>query len=123
MTAKGKYDVYEHWFTSYNASLNASDRRGDRLDVSYRFVRNGASYLESSARLKVITSIDLTYQKRFSFDEYRSLETSYGLEYRHQCWDTVFTYTERLEEKVVFLTFNLKGLGKIAGIQGSIDQF
>ncbi|MEK6759154.1 MAG: LPS assembly protein LptD [Deltaproteobacteria bacterium] len=123
LTAKGRYDVYEHWFTSYDASLGASDRRGDRLDVSYRFVRGGASYLEGSTRLKVIPSIDLTYLKRFSFDEYRSLETSYGVEYKHQCWDTVFTYTERLEEKIVFVTFNLKGLGKIAGIQGSIDQF
>lgn len=123
VTAKGKYDVYKHWFTAYDASVSAADKRGDSLNVSYRFVRDGASYLEANARAHMAKAVDLTYLKRFSFDEYRSLETSYGLEYKHQCWNTVLSYTERLEEKIVFITFNLMGLGRVAGLQGRLDQF
>ncbi|MBI1912489.1 MAG: LPS-assembly protein LptD [Deltaproteobacteria bacterium] len=120
-TAKGKYDVYKHWFNSYDTSLIANDKRGDNLNLSYRFVRDGSRYLEASARAKTIKSIDLTYLNRYSFDEARSLETTYGMEYTHQCWSTVLTYTERLEEKIVFITFTLKGLGKVAGIQGRLE--
>ncbi|MBI5491761.1 MAG: LPS-assembly protein LptD [Deltaproteobacteria bacterium] len=120
-SAKGKYDVYESRFNSYDASLNWLDRRGDTFNAAYRFVRGGANYLEASARARLMEPLDLTYLKRFSFDEYRSLETTYGTEYRHQCWTMALTYTERLEEKIIYLTFNLRGLGKVAGIKGRIE--
>lgn len=121
ITAKGKYDVYNRWFNSYDVSLSASDKRGDSVSIAQRFVRATSKYLEASLRVRTIPSVDLTYLNRFSFDEHRSLETTYGVEYRHQCWSSVLTYTERLEEKAVYLTFNLLGLGKVAGIQGRIE--
>lgn len=120
LSTKGKYDVYESRFNSYSASINWLDRRGDAFNAAYRFVRNGSSYLEASAKVRLMEPLDITYLKRFSFDEYRSLETTYGAEYRHQCWTMALTYSERLEEKLVYLTFNLRGLGRVAGIKGSI---
>ncbi len=120
-SAKGKYDTYESRFNTYDTALGWLDRRADAFNVAYRFVRDGASYLEASAKARITEPLDLTYLKRFSFDEYRSLETAYGLEYRHQCWTTGLTYTERLEEKIVYLTFSLRGLGRVAGIKGRIE--
>ncbi|MDP2689303.1 MAG: LPS assembly protein LptD, partial [Deltaproteobacteria bacterium] len=122
LTALGEYDVYESWFNSYNASLAARDGRGDSINLAYRFVREEATrYLEASARLRVTRPLDLTYLKRFSFDENRSLETSYGMEYRRQCWGSTLTYSERLEERIVFLTFDLSGLGRVAGVEGKLE--
>jgi len=121
-TAKGKFDIYENRFNTYDISLAAADSRGDTLNISHRFVRDGSNYLEAFLRGRVSKSVDLTYFKRYSFDEYRSLETSYGIDYTHQCWSATVTYTERLEEKIAYLTFNLLGLGKVAGIQGRIEQ-
>lgn len=121
-TAKGKFNVYENRFTSYDASFSASDARGDSISVSRRFVLDEGNYLEAALRGHVSRTVDLTYLQRYSFDESRSLESSYGLEYRHQCWNANLTYTERLEEKIIYLTFDLLGLGRVAGVQGQIDQ-
>lgn len=122
LTALGEYDVYDNWFDSYSTSLSTRDRRGDTVNLNYRFVRAEATrYLEASARIRVTRPVDVTYLKRFSFDEDRSLETSYGIEYRHQCWSSVLTYTERLEEKIVYLTFNLMGLGRVADFESKLE--
>lgn len=120
LTGKEKYDVYMKWPTSYDVSIDASDSRGDSLSVTERFLRNMTRYLEGSARLRVANPLDLTYMKRFSFDQGKSLETAYGIEYRHQCYGAALSYTVKPEEKVFFLTVNLMGLGKVAGIKGSL---
>jgi len=122
--ALGEYDVYEDRFNRHNTSLAARDKRGDSIKVSYRYLRDESTeYLQGSARLRIARPVVLTYLKRYSFDADRALETAYGIEYTHQCWNANLTYTERLEEKTVFLTFSLKGLGKIAGIEGKVEQF
>jgi len=123
-SALAEYDVYEDRFDRYNTSLSARDKRGDSMNISYRYLRAEATeYMEGSARVRVIRPVDLTYRKRYSFDAGRALETAYGVEYTHQCWNASLTYTERLEEKAVFLTFSLKGLGKIAGLETKFEQF
>ena len=121
ISGKGKYNVYDDWFTSYDASLSVSDARGDSLSLSHRFLRGGTRYMEGGLRVRINEALQATYSKRFSFTEYRSLETTYALEYTHQCWSSVLSYSERLEEKVFYLTFDLLGLGRVAGIQGRVE--
>lgn len=120
-TAKGRFDVYDNRFNTYDTSVAAVDKRGDSLNISHRFVKDGANYLEGALRARVNRAVDLTYLNRYSFDDNRPLETSYGIEYTHQCWSSTLTFTERLEEKIVYLTFNLLGIGKVAGIQGRLE--
>ena len=122
MSGKGKYDVYEDWFTSYDADLELTDSRGDSLYLAHRFVRDSTNYFEGSARLHVNANVDLTYRKRFSFDEESDIETIYGIVYSHQCWSAYLTYTERIEESVVYLTVDLMGIGRVAGVKTTIDS-
>ncbi len=123
ITAKGMYDVYEGWMNQYDASLGLWDKRGDRLDINYRYARSPVptEYLDASLRFKVIRSLDLTYLNRYSYSDRKTLEASYGFEYQHQCWGAQLIYTERLEEKIVFLTFNLLGIGKVGGAGGMVE--
>jgi len=123
LAGKGNYNYYQHWFDSYDAELAVEDSRGDNLRVTERFLRGTTKYLEGAARARILKPLDLTYLVRYSFDQQKSLESVWGLEYTHQCWSAVLTYTERLEEKIVFLTFSLEGLGKVAGVQGSVPSF
>ncbi len=121
LTARGVYDVYERWFENYDTSMGVGDGRGDRVDLSYRYIRDETRYLEARVRIKTIKPLDFIYFNRYSFNEEMSIETSYGLEYTHQCWGALLTYTDRLEEKIIFLTFNLRGLGDIAGFRGRLE--
>jgi len=123
ITGKGKYDVYDWRFDSYDTTIKLHDGRGDWGSATYRFIRGGANYFEASVRARVTRAFDLTYANRFSFQDDRSLETVYGVVYRHQCWGAMLSYTQRLEENIVLLTFDLKGLGRVAGITGKIQPF
>src|SRR3989304_5701270 len=121
ITAKGIYDAYDGWMEQYDASLGVWDKRGDRLDVSYRYTRTPIKhtpieYLDLSLRFKPIQSVDLTYRNRYSYNDKQTIEAVYGLEYRHQCWGAQLTYTERPEERIVFVSFNLLGIGEVGGL-------
>ena len=123
ITSKGKYDPYEGLMKEYDSSLGLWDKRGDRVDVSYRYTRSPAptEYLDLSIRFKLIQSVDLTYTKRYAYSDKHPIEDTYGLEYHHQCWGAQLTYTERLEEKIVFLSFNLLGIGQVGGVSGNVE--
>ncbi|MDP2682416.1 MAG: LPS assembly protein LptD [Deltaproteobacteria bacterium] len=127
ITAKGKYDAYEGWMNEYDASLGLWDKRGDRLDTSYRYTRidpithTPMEYLELSLIIKPVESIDLTYHNRYSYNDKETIEAAYGLAYRQQCWGAQITYTERLEEKMVMLTFNLLGIGQVGGLSERVQ--
>ena len=127
ITAKGRYDAYEGWMNEYDASLGLWDKRGDRLDASYRYARidpithTPMEYLELSLILKPVESIDLTYRNRYSYNDKETIEAAYGLAYRQQCWGAQITYTERLEEKMVMLTFNLLGIGQVGGLSERVQ--
>ncbi|MEK7803263.1 MAG: LPS assembly protein LptD, partial [Deltaproteobacteria bacterium] len=126
ITAKGIYDAYDGWMEQYDASLGVWDKRGDRLDISYRYTRTPIKhtpieYLDLSLRFKPIQSVDLTYRNRYSYNDKQTIEAVYGLEYRHQCWGTQLTYTERPEERIVFVSFNLLGIGEIGGLTERVE--
>ncbi len=142
LLAKGAYDVYKGDFTSYNSQLSLSDKRGDNLSLSYNFLGAGATgitaitavtgttgltvitgatrYFEGSVKVHVIQPLDFSYIKRYSFDTHSSLEAAYTIDYRQQCWGATISYTSRPGEKLIMLTFSLKGLGRVAGITGSV---
>ena len=121
-TARGSFDAYENRFNTYDLAFAASDKRGDNLNIAHRYVRDGANYLEGALRAQLSKGLAFTFLQRFSFDENRALETAFGMEYTHQCWNSAITYTERLEEKIIYLTFDLLGLGRVAGIQGRVES-
>lgn len=123
ITAKGQYDTYEGWMKQYDTSLGIWDKRGDRLDVSYRFNRTPliTEYIDTSLRFKFAQSLDLTYRNRYSYSDRKTIEAAYGLEYRHQCWGADIAYTERLEEKIVMLTVNMLGIGRVGGVSGRME--
>ncbi len=118
-TAKGSYDVYDGVMEDYDTSVALRDRRGDRVDVSYRFIKDENEFLDFSAGVKVVKSLGLSYRNRFSLDASKSIETVYGLEYAHQCWNARFTYTRQLDENIVLLTIDLLGIGNVGGFSSA----
>ncbi len=123
LTAKGEFNVYDSWFTSYDASVSMEDSRGDALAVSQRFLRDSSRYFEASLKARISGPLSLNFTKRLSSeDEDTSLETSYGIEYAHQCWTGALTYADKIDENIIFLTFDLLGIGHIGGIQTSLSN-
>jgi LPS-assembly protein len=122
VTGRGRYDVHDRRFENYDTSLGLKDGRGNELGLTYRFIRNSTEYLEAKAGLRVSKSFLLTYRNRYSFDDDKSIENSYGVEYFHQCWGAQLTYSDRLEENLILLTLKLKGLGEMLSATGKLEM-
>ena len=120
LSAKEQYDVYDNWFEKHEASLGLNDKRGDSLGMSYRYTRNDTEYLDTSAIIKATETINLTYKLRYSYNDTRGLEKVYGIDYHKQCWGALFTYTQKLEENIFMVTFNLLGLGQVGSVSGGM---
>jgi LPS-assembly protein len=122
ITAKGKYDPYNGWMEDYDASLGLHDKRGDNLNLSHRFIRDTNEYLDISAGVKVLGSLDLTYRNRYSYNTKKSIETVYKMKYKTQCWNSELTYTARIDENIVLLTFDLLGIGRVGGLSSTFES-
>ena len=118
LTSRGHFDVYHTYFADLVSTLSLLDKRGDRLNVTHSFDRSlDSRYIQGNASLQVVKTLALSYRQRYSLADERSLEKGYGLDYMHQCWGIVLTYTENLSEDIIFLTFSLKGIGDVLGFK------
>ena len=122
---EGEYNVYDNQISSYDLALNLKDRRGDKLDVTYSYERSIADYLDLNVNLNVIEGLDLFHRSRISFldDESKTLETTYGIDYKRQCWGIRLSRVEKLDEEVLyFATINLLGLGEAGSASANFNN-
>ena len=87
------------------------DPKGTTVSVDYTHAENLLDYIAGT-----ITSADFkpfvaSATGRYSFDRPGFLETLYSLEYKGQCWGVIFSYQDRLDDKLFSFTVNLSGLG------------
>jgi len=106
------------FLTSYSA-LGVSDPRGDSLNLEYTWATGLQNQINAWLRVRLHSSLDVIYGKRYSGFDGANLETSYGIQYRQQCWTVDFTYAERAAaagqpaEKVFQVLVNLVGLTSV----------
>ncbi|MBI5887970.1 MAG: LPS-assembly protein LptD [Deltaproteobacteria bacterium] len=121
VSGKEKFNTYDKTPTSYDASVEWTGSGGNRVSLTERFLRAQTRYIEAYVNYRAARAVNMSYAQRYSDDLKKSLETVYGLEYKPQCWSVNATYTVKPEEKSIFFTFNLMGLGKVAAVKGMLE--
>lgn len=119
---KGVYDPYEKWMESSDAEVGIYDKRGDSLNLTYRYLRGSTRYLESTVHVNLTPSMYVKYRDRYTFVEDDSLERSVIFGYTHQCWGAELAWTKGIDDTVVFLTISMKGLGEVLTTQTTVTQ-
>jgi LPS-assembly protein len=113
------YDPNSNRFLTSYSLLSLNDSRGDGLNLEYSWISGVQDQINAWLRVRLHSSIDAIYGKRYSRVEKQSLETFYGVQYRHQCWTADFTYAERPgiagqpAEKKFLLQVNLMGVTSV----------
>ncbi len=79
--------------TTYT-TLGASDRRGDGVFLEYSWQKAAQEQLNGNLRFRILPSLDFTFARRYSLHDSKTLDTTYGILYRHQCWSLSVSYTE-----------------------------
>ncbi len=110
------FDPNQGRFLSSYSNLGVTDPRGDRLNFEHLWREGIQNQMNGNVRIRILAFLDAIYGKRWSLSGDQSLETTYGLGYRHQCWAVDLFYTEKpaiagapAENKIWFL-FSLPGV-------------
>ncbi|MCJ7545368.1 MAG: LPS assembly protein LptD [Deltaproteobacteria bacterium] len=91
-----QYNPYLNVLDTFNAGVQFADTRGDKLGVQYRFTRPfadslgalaGVEEINAELGIRIIKPLDLYFDYRYNLRDNVRIETVYGLDYRHQCWE------------------------------------
>ncbi|RME37876.1 MAG: LPS-assembly protein LptD [Deltaproteobacteria bacterium] len=107
-------------FATFEVDTELQDRRGDSLDVAYRYARDEREYLDASLGLDLFRPVFIDYRHRFDLRRSEELEKVLDLEYRSQCWSLFLTLRDRQDDRSFMVTFELAGLGRVGRIGGSL---
>ena len=97
------------------------DQQENRLAATYRNDRDEEiDYASLSLDVAFLKPIYLHYEKRYDFATDEQLEDVLAVEYRQQCWSALLTFRENDTDRSILLSFEMKGLGPVGGVSGSL---
>ena len=94
-----EYNPHHHRLDVLNTGVTFNDTRGDHLAVEYRFTKyrpdivpyykevQGVEEVNAELGIRIIDPLDFYFAYRHDLRDQVRIETVYGLDYRHQCWE------------------------------------
>ena len=95
------------------------DNRGDFVSVGYRYTRESLREINLYLKASLTSSIDAVYILRRNLLDRKTIESTYGVKYRRQCWQFEVNVTSGEYDRTVMAYISLLGLG---GGGGSIAR-
>ena len=100
--------------------VKKQDKRGDYLGVEYRLTKNQVEQLNAELGIRIIDPLDFYFAYRHNLLDDVRIETVYGLDYRHQCWEISLRLHDinrspdglRDNELKVMVFITLSGIGR-----------
>lgn len=112
LAARNKFDVNMGTWRQSNYDLTLSDHRGYSASAGYRYTRDLLEEINLSLKAALTSSIGATYVLRQNLLDRKTVESTYGLQYRKQCWNVEFNLSDREHDRTVMVVFSLSGLGR-----------
>jgi LPS-assembly protein len=129
LVAQAEYDPVLNRARRYSLNLGLMDHRGDMLRVVHQFSedenkRDLNRQTNVNMQVKLTPSLACFFENQYSHQFDFSYLTSFGLEYRPQCWSLALKYSEAREldplsreiretDRTVFMTVSLGWLGPV----------
>jgi LPS-assembly protein len=112
-----RFNPYQSDFDENNYAVQYDDGKGNRASVGYRFTRTQWEYIEGSLTSSLLKPFYLTAAGRYAINGGVLLDTSYSVEYRHQCWSVILSYSDRQGNTAFYVNFALAGLGPLGRVR------
>jgi LPS-assembly protein len=110
-SARNQYNVYTGWKVT-NYDLNISDWRNDNLTIGYRYTLDSIEEINLSLKAVINKYLDSMLIVRRDQLNSKTIESTVGLLYHHQCWAVGFDFTQTDTDTRYVLKLSLTGLGK-----------
>jgi LPS-assembly protein len=113
LAARNVYSVNSGVWWQNNYDLTLYDNRGDSVSAGYRYTKNTLEEINLSLRAALTSSLGATYVLRRNKLDGKTVESSYGLQYRKQCWTVDLYMTDRTDDRTVMVMLSLYGVGSV----------
>jgi LPS-assembly protein len=111
LAARNLYNVNANEWRQSNYDLTLSDRRGDALSAGYRYTRDMLEEINLSLKAVLTESLDAVFILRRNQLDRKTIEATYGVKYRQQCWDIEFNWSDKDNDRTFMVYVSLSGLG------------
>ncbi|MEW6335411.1 MAG: LPS assembly protein LptD [Thermodesulfobacteriota bacterium] len=119
LAARNRYSVNFGAWQASNYDLTVYDNRGDHLSVGYRnsqslghnFKQTVLEELNLYLKAAVTSSLDVMYVLRRNLLDQKTIESTYGIKYKRQCWSLELRVSALENDTIVMAYFSLLGLG------------
>lgn len=119
-TLDAEYNPHRQRLDLFNAGVTVVDKRGDHLGVEYRSTTEEVEEINAELGVRVIEPLDLFFSYRHNLLDDVRIETVYGINYRHQCWEVSLRLYDinrspeglRDDELKVMVYVTLAGIGR-----------
>ena len=81
--------------------------------LGYNYKQTVLEELNLYLKASVTSSLDAIYILRKNLLDRKTIESTYGIKYRKQCWNVELNMTEREDDRMMMVVFSLYGLGKV----------
>ena len=126
LAARNIYSTNLGYWTQSNYDLTLQDNRGDSISAGYRYTKDSLQEINLYMKASVTSSIDAVYILRRNLLDKKTIESTYGVKYRRQCWLLEVNVSSGEYDRTVMAYISLLGMGgggsiagqRIAGVQG-----
>jgi len=94
-----------------NYDLDLKDRRGDSAILGYRYTQDAVEEINLYLKALITNSLGMTYLVRKNNFDAKYIEKTYGFNYRRQCWNIEFSYSDNENDRRFMMSFSLYGFG------------
>lgn len=117
--ARNRYSVNDNAWQSSNYDLTVFDNRGDYLSLGYRNTQSLGYNTKQTVleevnlflKASITSSLDAIYILRKNLLDRKTIESTYGIKYRQQCWSVELRVSSLENDTLVMAYFSLLGLG------------
>ncbi len=119
------YNPYDNNLSEHNTMVFLDNQKDSFLRFGYAYRRDEFDGFRLNTRLRINKYWTASFDTRQS--EYKTIDSHYGLEYFAQCWGVGFFVDDRAKSNgrksdiEYSVLFNLAGLGKLGGFDGSMN--
>jgi LPS-assembly protein len=111
LSARNIYSVNSGDWKQTNYDLTVSDNRGDSVSAGYRYTRDVLEEINLSLKASLTSSLDAIYILRHNKRDSKTIEATYGVKYRKQCWYVELAISDRDDDRTFMVYLSLLGMG------------
>ena len=109
--ARNLYSPNTYKWTQTNYDMTLHDNRGDYISAGYRYTKDSLQEINLYLKASLTSSIDAIYILRRNLLDKKTIEATYGIKYRRQCWLFEVNVTSGEYDQTVMGYISLTGLG------------